>query len=125
MHSRKGKIMRKIVLCLVFLFAISNVVIPVNAQEIRTKVGEGYTSEGIYYEIYINENLENKEISMCGTSIYVTREVVYSGIVTPQKTISWREKISGTYYSGTLSICKFGYTSTQTEATYSGTLYEE
>ena len=56
--------------------------------------------------------------------MYSRKEEIYEK-VTPQKTISWRERIGGTYYSGTLSIYKFGYTSTQTVATYSGTLYEE
>ena len=52
-------------------------------------------------------------------------EVIYSGVVKPQKEISWREKINGSYYSGVLTISKYSYTTSQTVATYTGVLYKE
>ena len=62
---------------------------------------------------------------LCGASVSVTREVIYSGVVKPQKEISWREKINGSYYSGVLTISKYSYTTSQTVATYTGVLYKE
>ena len=66
--------------------------IPVNAQKTAQRVGEGYTSEGIYYEVYVAEDLAENDIVLCGASVSVTREVIYSGVVKPQTEISWREK---------------------------------
>ena len=71
-----------------------SVPLPVHAREISTKVGDGYTPEGIYYEVFIIKDAENMEVSFYGTSVSVTREVRYTGIVTPLSEISWREKKS-------------------------------
>ena len=98
---------------------------PVNAQKTAQRVGEGYTSEGIYYEVYVAEDLAENDIVLCGASVSVTREVIYSGVVKPQTEISWREKINGSYYSGVLTISKYSYTTSQTVATYTGVLYKE
>lgn len=117
--------MKKNIFVLFFLVAIVSASFPVNAQEMKQKAGEGYTPDGIYYEVYAVENLEESNISLCGASVSVTREVRYSGIVTPQAKISWREKINGSYYSGVLAISKYSYTTSQTVATYTGVLYEE
>ena len=86
---------------------------------------ERLQSEGIYYEVYVAEDLAENDIVLCGASVSVTREVIYSGVVKPQKEISWREKINGSYYSGVLTISKYSYTTSQTVATYTGVLYKE
>lgn len=99
--------------------------ISVKAQESLHKVGEGYTTEGVYYEVFLPENVENSDISFCGTSVNVTREVRYYGIIVPQKELSWGETISGVYYSGVLRLKQFTYTATDTIAIYEGVLYEE
>ena len=92
--------MNKGIFAIFFVVAVLSISFPVNAQKTAQRVGEGYTSEGIYYE-------------------------VYSGVVKPQKEISWREKINGSYYSGVLTISKYSYTTSQTVATYTGVLYKE
>lgn len=117
--------MKKSILFLVGIVTIINMVLPVSAQEKVQKVGAGYTSDGIYYEVYMTEALENADRLLYGTSMSVTREVVYSGIIAPQREISWREKINGIYYSGVLTLNKFSYNSTQTIAEYTGILCEE
>ena len=116
--------MKKILMLFGCLFTIMSVSMPVNAQDISQKVGAGYTPDGVYYEVFIAEDLEN-DISLLGNSLNVTREVRYYGIVKPLTEISWTEEISGVYYSGVLQLVKFAYSSTETIATYKGVLYEE
>jgi hypothetical protein len=88
--------MNKGIFAIFFVVAVLSISFPVNAQKTAQRVGGGYTSEGIY-----------------------------SGVVKPQKEISWREKINGSYYSGVLTISKYSYTTSQTVATYTGVLYKE
>lgn len=108
-----------------FLVAVLSISFPTNAQETAQKVGEGHTPEGIYYEVYVAEEVKENDIALCGASISVSREVRYSGIVTPQTEISWREKINGSYYSGVLNIISFSHYQGQTLAIYNGVLYKE
>lgn len=96
--------MNKGIFAIFFVVAVLSISFPVNAQETAQRVGEGYTSEGIYYEVYVAEDLAENDIVLCGASVSVTREVIYSGVVKPQTEISWREKINGSYYSGVLII---------------------
>ena len=117
--------MNKGIFAIFFLVAVLGISFPTNAQGTAQKVGEGHTPEGIYYEVYIAEEVKENDIALCGASISVSREVKYSGIVTPQTEISWREKINGSYYSGVLTISKYSYTTSQTIATYTGVLYKE
>lgn len=117
--------MNKGIFAIFFVVAVLSSSFPVNAQETTQWVGEGYTSEGIYYEVYAVEDLEGNDIALYRASVSVTREVIYSGIVKPQTEISWREKINGSYYSGVLTISKYFSTTSQTVATYTGVLYKE
>ncbi len=117
--------MNKGIFAIFFVVAVLSISFPVNAQKTAQRVGGGYTSEGIYYEVYVAEDLAENDIVLCGASVSVTREVIYSGVVKPQKEISWREKINGSYYSGVLTISKYSYTTSQTVATYTGVLYKE
>ena len=99
--------MNKGIFAILFVVAVLSISFPVNAQKTAQRVGEGYTSEGIYYEVYVAEDLAENDIVLCGASVSVTREVIYSGVVKPQTEISWREKINGSYYSGVLTISKY------------------
>lgn len=117
--------MNKGIFAIFFVVAVLSISFPVNAQKTAQRVGGGYTSEGIYYEVYVAEDLAENDIVLCGASVSVTREVIYSGVVKPQKEISWREKINGSYYSGVLTISKYSYTTSQTVATYTGVIYKE
>lgn len=79
----------------------------------------GYTQEGIYYEVH------NISYSLYASdSIPVTKEIVYHGKVFPQAELEWVEIIKGSQYSGTLYLVEFTYSSkdNQTTATYEGTL---
>lgn len=80
--------MNKGIFAIFFVVAVLSISFPVNAQETTQWVGEGYTSEGIYYEVYVAEDLAENDIVLCGASVSVTREVIYSGVVKPQKEIS-------------------------------------
>lgn len=80
-------------ICHIFVVAVLSISFPVNAQKTAQRVGGGYTSEGIYYEVYVAEDLAENDIVLCGASVSVTMEVIYSGVVKPQKEISWREKL--------------------------------
>ncbi len=112
--------MNKGIFAIFFVVAVLSISFPVNAQKTAQRVGGGYT-----YEVYVAEDLAENDIVLCGASVSVTREVIYSGVVKPQKEISWREKINGSYYSGVLTISKYSYTTSQTVATYTGVLYKE
>ncbi len=74
----------------------------------------------------IEEVLEIETLySTSSESVYVTRTVIYEGIITPPLELSWRETIDGVVYSGTLKISYFTQMNSQTYATYVGTLYME
>ena len=108
--------MNKGIFAIFFVVAVLSISFPVNAQKTAQRVGD---------EVYVAEDLAENDIVLCGASVSVTREVIYSGVVKPQTEISWREKINGSYYSGVLTISKYSYTISQTVATYTGVLYKE
>ena len=117
--------MKKIFLHIICLCVILNMSMTVCAQETSNKVGEGYTADGVYYEVFIIDNLENDSISMYNTSITVTREVKFSGEITPPKELPLNETIKGVNYAGTLKLKNYSYISGITIATYTGLLYKE
>ena len=49
--------MNKGIFAIFFVVAVLSISFPVNAQKTAQRVGEGYTSEGIYYEVYVAEDL--------------------------------------------------------------------
>lgn len=106
---------------IICLCLILNMSMTVNAQEASHKVGEG----GVYYEVFSTDNFENDSISMYNTSITVTREVSFSGEITPPKELSMNETIKGVNYSGTLKLQNYSHISGTTIATYTGVLYKE
>ena len=77
-------------------------------QELLPLIASGYTEDGIYYEI-------RGEISL-------SREVTYEGKVSPPRQTFWRESISGTAYTGTLTLVYSRYINNKTIAIYEGTL---
>ncbi len=117
--------MRKSVLFLLVVMGLYLAVLPVAAQENAQKVGEGYTSEGVYYEVYKLENITPDEISIDASGIKVTRQLAFQGCVIPSKEIFWRESVNEVFYCGMLTLSGYSYNSSQTIATYSGTLYKE
>ena len=90
-----------------------------HAQGDEDYLRNGYTSEGIYYEVFgeqINPNIKG--------IISVERQIIYNGKITPTSTLEWKEEIDGVSYSGTLKLVFYTYNTTQntTIAWYSGTL---
>ena len=82
----------------------------------------GYTADGIYYEVTYSDTDYTSVISSRGSAIYVTREITYNTIITPNVSLSWSERINDTIYSGTLKLQSFYYENEKTVATYKGTL---
>jgi hypothetical protein len=60
--------MKKLFMYIICLCLILNMSMTVNAQEASHKVGEGYTADGVYYEVFSTDNFENDSISMYNTS---------------------------------------------------------
>lgn len=83
-------------------------------------LGNGYTEDGIYYEVY-------GETVILRSSEYVTvnRKVIYEGMVQPRSTLYWEEQINGEYYAGTLSLLNYYIDSNETIAVYTGKLYKK
>lgn len=80
----------------------------------------GYTEEGIYYEVY-----GETELSRSSEAVSVERTVIYESIVIPSSTIAWEEQINGEMYAGNLSLVKYSFSSGKTIAKYTGTLYKK
>ena len=60
--------MNKGIFAIFFVVAVLSISFPVNAQKTAQRVGGGYTSEGIYYEVYVAEDLAENDIVLCGAS---------------------------------------------------------
>ena len=58
--------MNKGIFAIFFVVAVLSISFPVNAQKTAQRVGGGYTSEGIYYEVYVAEDLAENDIVLCG-----------------------------------------------------------
>ncbi|MCD7752678.1 MAG: hypothetical protein LUI10_13250 [Lachnospiraceae bacterium] len=95
----------------------------VKADTFYGEIEEGYTEDGIYYELYKMDK-QSDELTASG-SISVRREILYYAIITPPMEIEWTETISGVTYTGTLKLLNYTleYNEQTTLAAYSGTLY--
>ncbi len=103
----KGK--RGVVLGALFVM-MAAVLLWVNAQDGMKKAGE---------------DLEESIKVLFGAEIDVTRQVFFTGRVNATTEFCWKERINGSYYSGTLTLQFSVSDSVQTIATYAGTLYKE
>lgn len=63
------------------------------------------------------------DLFIAATSRNVTKQVIYSGIVTPYASLPWTEVINGETYSGTLTLQSYSSVNGDTYATYSGMIY--
>lgn len=113
--------MKKISIPLLSIFLTLLFSIPVRAMEPKAPIYEGYTSEGIYYEVYdIETNVAQERAA--GDTIDVIREFRFEGIIIPPSTRNWSEQVNGTSYSGTLKLYRCSYDNNTTIAYYQGTL---
>jgi hypothetical protein len=104
------------------LFLLCNTTVPVSAD---FSVLTGYTDDGIFYEAVTLEYSSSAEPLADTDIITVTKEVTFSGIITPNDTLAWRELIDDTVYVGTLRLYSYYHFDGRTIAIYKGTLYAE
>lgn len=74
--------------------------LPVNAQELNRKIGEGYTAEGIHYTVYEAETTQNHTRSV-EPSIYVSRYFVFDSTYFPP------QKIKHHFFFRSMAACSF------------------
>lgn len=90
------------------------------------QIANGYTEEGIYYEIFSEP--ENEVSYLATDSKYVKRTVkYYSATVTVPTNIFWEEDMAGVLYSGNLKLSKYvrDYEKNVTTAYFEGYIYAE
>lgn len=107
------------VLCLCLL---CNATVPVAAD---SSVTTGYTNDDIYYEAITLESSLSTEPLTDTDTLALSKEVTFSGIITPDDTLACREIIDDTVYVGTLHLYSYYYLDGKTIAIYKGTLYAE
>lgn len=97
--------------------------ITVNAEETPAPISDGYTIDGVYYEVYEISTEYSANISRdVYTVVEVTREFRYDGIVAPPSQKYYYEIINGYTYDGTLNLSRFYFEDGNTHAVYTGTL---
>ena len=89
---------------------------------IKTLFGTGYTSDGIYYEVYDITTGTDSATPNAIVTLHVRRCVLYYAIVTPPSSIPWSEKTSAGNMYGTLyfNLAVYNYTENTTEAWFEG-----
>lgn len=107
------------ILCLCLL---CNATVPVAADSSATT---GYTNDGIYYEAVTLEHSHSIDSLSDTDTITLSKEITFSGIITPDDTLAWREIIDDTVYVGTLHLYSYYYLDGKTIAIYKGILYAE
>lgn len=113
------KLLRTILLIISIIIIIP---LTVYAQDDGSLLMSGYTTDGIFYEVFGEELTLNAR-----GNISVDRQIVYNGKVTPPATLVWVEEISGVTYSGTLKLKFYTYSveENKTTACYTGVLANE
>lgn len=96
--------------------------LPVNAQELNRKIGDGYTTDGIHYTVYEAETTQIHTRSV-DSSVYVSRYFVFDSTHFPPQKMQYIEKINGFYYIGTLTRFSVISDDNQVIGNYRGTLY--
>lgn len=96
--------------------------LPVTASAENILLSSGYTEDGIYYEVFGDQDAS---VQRSSESTFVTRTITFSGNATPSASLAWSETIKGFRYAGTLHIVSSLYSqkTNTTTATYEGTLY--
>lgn len=101
------------------ILLLSSAVLPeYNKTDAFSFITNGYTEEGIYYEVH-GEYAEPR-----ATTLPVTRYVTYQGNIIPPEQLPWEETAGGIRYSGILTRNSYIYMRKDniTMATYTGTL---
>lgn len=114
--------MRKLMLITLFTILYLAFSLPVNAQEARHPVGDGYTPEGVHYTVYAVQATESLTPS-AATSIYVVRDFIFDTVTVPPQKMEYHEIINGISYVGTLTRSSIIINGTHVTASYRGTLY--
>lgn len=89
----------------------------------QTFIESGYTSEGIYYEVYDIPLSDGELLLNTSTQKYVSREIIFQAILIPPTTITQSITEDGITYSGQLRLFSYYQDSEKTYATYKGYLY--
>ena len=97
--------------------------VPVHAQDITQEIGCQVTTEYVISQVTTLETIYHLDNTRASAYITTSKEITYTGIITPAASISWTETIDGTKYSGTLYRQSFYHNSDKTIAIYKGTLY--
>lgn len=112
----------KIVIAFLLSFILMSSSVSVMAQE--ALVRNGYTDEGMYYELYFK--VIHEDVSICSEGVrHVTLKVTYDSITIPQETMYWSELVDGEEYAGYLSLKTYHFSGNKTIATYVGDLYKQ
>lgn len=90
-----------------------------------TPITNGYTDSGVYYEVYEIETttLSNNTYAIT-SSIAVSRQLQFQGIIVPPRTMDYVEVIHGITYRGIITLSRFTYEDNNTIALYTGLLTE-
>ena len=113
------KILFTTILCLCLLCTTA---VPAAAD---SSVTTGYTSDGNFYEAVTLECSHSINPLSDTDTITISKEITFSGIITPDETLAWRELVDDTVYVGTLRLYSFYHLGGSTVAIYKGTLYAE
>lgn len=135
MRTKAIKYLLTLCLVTIMTFMPSNICFAKNTsiEHQREMVGEGYTADGIYYSIYLDET-DFEDASDIQTIIKIEHSlnIMYNGKVTPAQVLrNQRIVINGIEYYGDLYLQSWNYeprsiinpTGEYTSATYKGTLY--
>ena len=82
----------------------------------------GYNDTGIYYEVYELETSFAITTYATASSVVVSRQFKFQGMIVPPKTQEYVEVIRGTTYRGTIKLASFTYENGNTLAHYTGML---
>lgn len=83
----------------------------------------GYTSDGIYYEVYELHPINEPYTYLLSSEDDVIIGVTYSDIITPPQTYNYSSIKNSITYSGTLYLFRVKYDNGKTYAYYRGTVY--
>ncbi len=106
--------MKKLIYVFCCILLISGMQVSVKAG--KDSLQEGYTAEGVYYQVFDWEN--GSKMPTGGDVITVNKCFMYMAIVKPERTIDYSQD----GYAGVLTLCRVVYSEGKTYAYYAGTL---